>query len=295
MKTKKILAALLIGCICGFTACSNDDEILNSVADIVKINSSINGADPTTRAYINDYTGIGNFEAGDTWGMYATVGGSHVLTNSAYTVGTTNLLWSALSETAPVTFAAHYPLITSTITDPTAYMFNAATVTNPDLLVATPVTKSKGEAVDLTFNHVMHQLAINLSAGLEIPGSLFDVTVTLLNMKSSAKVNLLTGVVDVSAASGADAYPVKDVAELFFVAPQQLTQGTDWIQVDLAGKTYIFKVPASLTDLQSGKRQVLTLTLKKKPDGTTTVILTDQGITGWTNQGGTINGNADEQ
>jgi len=254
MKTKKILAALLIGCICGFTACSNDDEILNPATDIVKISSSINEADPTTRASINDYTGIGNFEAGDTWGMYATVGGLHVLDNSVYTVGSTNLYWSALSETAPVTFAAHYPLITSTITDPTAYMFNAATATNPDLLVATPVTKSNGEAVDLTFNHVMHQLAIGISKDPEVPGSLFDAKVTLLNMKSSAKVNLLTGVVDASAASGTDAYPVKDAAELFFVAPQQLTQGTDWIQIDLAGKTYIYKVPASLTELQSGKR-----------------------------------------
>jgi len=293
MKTSKLLAVALIATL-GFTACSNDDEIMNSSADIIKINSSINEAAPTTRATI-DYTGAGTFDPGDIWGMYATVGGSHVLTNSAYTVGTTSLLWSALSETVPVTFAAHYPRITSTITDPTAYMFNAATATNPDLLVAAPVTKSKGEAVDLTFNHVMHQLLINLSKGPEIPGSLFDVTVTLLNMKSSAKVNLLTGAVDVSAASGTDAYPVKGAAEAFVVAPQQLTVGTDWIQLELDGKAYIFKVPASLTELQSGKRQVLTLTLKKKPDGTTTVILTDQGITGWVSQGGTIIGNADEQ
>ena len=293
MKAKNLLAIALIATL-GFTACSNDEEpTIGASGDIVQINGSVNG--PKAKAVIDDNTGEGSFENDDVWGMYATVGGSYVLNNSTYTVGSTTLYWSNLSETALVTFAAHYPRITATIADPAAYVFNAATATNPDLLVATPVTKSKGEEVDLTFNHMMHQLLITLDKDpVKIPESLLDAEVTLLNMKSSAKVNLLTGVVDASTASGTDAYPVKEGAAIFITAPQQLTAGTDWIKIELAGKTYTFKVPVGLTELQSGKRVTLALTLTKKPDGTTAVTLTNQGISAWNNQMPTIDGDANE-
>ena len=295
MKANKLLATTLIATM-AFTACSNDDELtIDTSDDIVHINSSINATNgPNTRAVIDEYTGTGNFEQGDVWGLYTTVG--NYIEEHSYTVGSTTLVWKDLSETNPVTFSAYYPYSPTLISDPENYVFNAAKATNPDLLVATPVTKSKGEDVDLSFNHVMHQLVIQLSKGTEIPGSLFDAKVTLLNMKSSAKVNLLTGVVNASAASGDDAYPIKDATEIFVVAPQLLTTGVDWIKIELAGKTYTFKVPTGLTELQSGKRVTLNLTLTKKPDGTAAVTFTNQGISKWIDQGGSqIGGNADEK
>lgn len=281
----KIIKSLVvaISAIMAFTACSSDEEqTINTSDDIVQINASIDGS--RTKAVINEYTGDGYFENGDVWALYTEVEGSGVLNNTSYTVGGPALLWSHLSETKPVTFSAYYPIIRSSVPDPTNYVFNAATATEPDLLVAGPVTKSKGQEVNLAFNHTMHQLVIQLSKTSDIPGSLLDARITLLNMKSSAKVNLLTGVVDASAASGTDAYPVKDAMEIFIVAPQKLTAGTDWIKIDLAGKTYLFKVPAGLTELQSGKRLTLSLTLIKKLDGKEAVTLTNQGISSWIDQ-----------
>lgn len=284
MKTKTLLAATLIAAL-AFTACDKDSEPTDR-SDIVRINSAING--PLSRASIDPSTGAGTFDPGDIWGLYATVGGSHVLDNSIYTVGSTTIYWNGLSETSPVTFAAHYPRITSTIANPEAYMFNAAKATDPDLLVTTPVTESKssGNGVNLTFNHVMHQLVINLSKDLAVPGSLLNAEVTLLNMKSSAKVNLLAGTVDVSAASGADSYSMRTGGGNWLVAPQELTAGADWIQIELAGKTYKYKVPADLTQLESGKRVSITLTLKAGGD----VVALSSTISEWVNQQPGISG-----
>ncbi|WP_291128601.1 fimbrillin family protein [Dysgonomonas sp. UBA7698] len=290
MKTIKFLVFAIIATM-AFTACSNDDEPTMGISDdIVQINSLINGS--RTKAVINGYTGEGYFENGDILGLYTSV--DSYIDELPYTIGSTTLLWKDLSETNPVTFSAYYPRSSSYIFDPENYIFNAATATEPDLLVATPVTKSKGQGVDLSFNHIMHQLIIQLSKGTEIPGSLFDAKVTLLNMKSSAKVNLLTGAIDVSAASGTDAYSVKDASEIFVVAPQQLIADRDWIKIELAGKTYTFKVPTGLTELKSGKRLTLSLTLTKKPDGTAAVALTNQGISTWIDQQPMIEEDANE-
>ena len=285
MKTKKLfLFALIAGFV--FTACSKDYSVATP-DDIVNINGSISGTNQV-KASIDPYSGLGSFENGDIWGMYATISANHVLNNSEYTVGSTIIYWNSLSETSSVTFSAHYPRITSTITDPEVYMFNAATAANPDLLVATPVTESKssGSDVNLSFNHVMHQLMINLSKEPEILGNLLDTEVTLLNMKSSAKVNLLTGAVDLTAASGTDSYPMKSGGGTWIVAPQQLTVGDEWIQLKLGVKTYIYRVPADLTQLESGKRVTISLTLKASGDA----VAINKDISGWVPQQLTING-----
>lgn len=287
MKTKKLLVfALIAGLI--FTACSNDDETVGMSNDIVQINGSISETTPKLKASIDPSTGAGTFDAGDIWGLYAVVGGNLALNNSIYTVGSTIIYWNSLSETSPVTFAAHYPRITSTIANPEAYMFNAVTATNPDLLVTTPVTESKssGNGVNLTFSHVMHQLVINLSKDTGIPGNLLDTEVTLLNMKSSAKVNLLAGTVDVAAAEGTDSYSMKTGGGTWLVAPQELTAAADWIQLKLAGRTYKYKVPTELTQLESGKRVSITLTLKEGGD----VVSLSQTISEWVNQQPGISG-----
>lgn len=278
MKTKNLFAFALIAGLT-FSACSNDDEMVDMSNEIVQINASISETTPKLKASIDPYTGTGFFDNNDIWGLYATVNGNHVLNNSIYTVGSTTIYWNNLSDAFPVTFAAHYPRM-STIANPEAYVFNAATATNPDLLVTAPVTKSKGDNVDLTFNHVMHQLVINISKDPGIPGDLLDTEMTLLNMKSLAKVNLLTGTVDVAAASGTDNYPMKTGGAIWLVAPQRLTAGAEWIQLQLEGKTYKFRVPADLTQLESGKRVSMTLNLKAGGDA----VMLNRVISGWVNQ-----------
>ncbi len=278
MKTSNLLAAALILTV-GLTACSNEEEVING-SDVVQISSSIDKLAPVSRANIEEYSGTGEFEDGDIWGMYAYASGNPtaVLSNGTYTVGSTTYYWNDLSAAVPVTFSAHYPRITVAIADPAAYTFNAATAPNPDLLVAT-TTASNGNNVNLSFKHVMHQLVIQLGGNMSDVGNILQADVSLLNMKSSAKVNLRTGEVDLPGASGTSAYATKIGSTSFFVAPQNLTANTDWIRIDLEGKTYTYKVPASITNLQSGKRLTLTLTLVKGGS----VNLT-KAISGWISQ-----------
>lgn len=224
MRTRNILAATFIAATV-LTACEKNDNAVNN-PDIVQFNSYITPGN-LSRANINEYNGTGEFINGDIWGVYATTDGTRKLNNSEYTLGSTTLYWKNLSETAPVTFVAHYPRITETISNPEAYMFNAAKATNPDLLISTPVAKSKGETVTLDFKHVMHQLVITLEKEPDVSGNLSDTEITLLGMKSSVGVNLLTGTVNAASASGTDAYEKKTSTSIWFVAPQSLTPGND--------------------------------------------------------------------
>lgn len=265
MKTRKLLVSALITGL-AFTACSNDDETVDMSNEIVRINASIGETASMLKATIDTDTGGGTFDKGDIWGMYAVVGGSRELDNNVYSVGSTQIFWNLISPTPTslVSFTAYYPY-SNTITNPEAYVFNAATESNSDLLVAPPVmeSKSSGRDVNLTFKHAMHQLVIALDKSSEVTGNPLDAEITLLNMKSSAKVNLLTGTVDVAAASGTtNSYPMRTGGGIWLVAPQKLEKNTDWIQIKLAGKTYTYKVPAELTQLESGKRVTVTLILK---------------------------------
>lgn len=301
MKTRNLFAAALIAAL-AFTACSQDDDVVTNDPNVVRFNVSIDG-NITTKASIGP-DGAGTFDNGDVWGIYGkiTTPESWPLVNKQYTVGTTKLYWDNISMDKPVTFSAYYPYI-SVVDDPSVYKYNVVTEAEPDLLVATPVTASKGETVNLNFKHVMHQLILNFTKGQDVTGDLFDLKFTLLNMKSTAIVNITDGTVDESQATGTTAYPQKYLFEaIVYVAPQDLIVGADWVKIELDGKTYTAKVPANLnpnnlshpTRLESGKKLTVTLTLNVRPSGQTEVSITSTQISGW----GTmqdINADANEQ
>lgn len=300
MKTSKLFVAALIAAM-AFTACSQDDDVVTNDPNIVRFNASVDGS-IMTKASINPGTGEGTFENGDVWGVFGKITNplSWPLNNKQYTVGSSTLYWDDISMTAPVSFTAYYPAI-AVMNDAPLYKFNVATAANPDLLLAGPVTAGKGEAVNLNFRHAMHKLAFSLNKG-NAPGNLWDAQITLLNMKSTAIVNMEDATVDIALAEGNDAYPTKNLLEEFYVAPQDLTVGADWIKVELGGKTYICKVPASLnpgnaanpTRLESGKRLIVEVTLKVNPDtGKTEVSISTTQISAWDSQG-QVGGDANE-
>lgn len=293
MKTSKLLTAALVAAMV-FTACSQDDDVVTNDPNVVDFKVSIDGL-LETRAIIDESTGEGSFENRDTWGIFGKTENplSWPLNNKLFTLGTTVLYWDDISMTAPVTFTAYYPT-SSSISDAAAYKFNVVTATNPDLLLAGPVTASKGEPVALNFRHAMCKLEFNLFKDGSVPGELQDSQLTLLNMKSIAHVNLLDGTVDAAAAEGNDAYPRKTVFNDFFVAPQDLTPGADWLKVELAGNTYILKVPDNLnpgsttnpTRLESGKKLTVDITFKLNSTTEKTVVsMATSQISEWANQG----------
>ena len=296
MKTRTLLAATLAATL-ALAGCSKNDEPDGPTRAAVNIRTSIGGTIDAgnfgSRAAISA-DGSGNFEAGDVLGLYATVGATAKLANSAYTVGSTALWWDELSMTDPVAFAAYYPKAEA-ITDPAATIFNAATATNPDLLLATPVTASKGEDVALAFRHAMHRLTVNLSTDID-GWDIATAQVSLAGMNASATVNITAGTVTPSEADATDGdYGTKTgAAATFVVAPQKVTTNADWIQITMDGEQYVYKVPANitlpggttapLTALESGK--TLTLNLALTRDG---VTLTTGDIAAWDTQA-TIDG-----
>ena len=275
MKTRTLLAATLAATL-ALAGCSKNDEPDEPTRAAVNIRTSIGGTTDAgsfgSRAAIGA-DGSGNFEAGDVLGLYATAGTTAKLANSAYTVGSTALWWDELSMTDPVAFAAYYPKAEA-ITDPAATIFNAATATNKDLLLATPVTASKGEDVALAFRHAMHRLTVNLSTDID-GWNLATAQVSLAGMNASATVNITAGTVTPGEADATDGdYGTKTGASTtFVVAPQKVTADADWIQITMDGKQYVYKVPASitlpgggtapLTALESGKTLTLNLALTR--------------------------------
>ena len=296
MKTRTLLAATLAATL-ALAGCSKNDEPDEPTRAAVNIRTSIGGTTDAgsfgSRAAIGA-DGSGNFEAGDVLGLYATAGTTAKLANSAYTVGSTALWWDELSMTDPVAFAAYYPKAEA-ITDPAATIFNAATATNKDLLLATPVTASKGEDVALAFRHAMHRLTVNLSTDID-GWNLATAQVSLAGMNASATVNITAGTVTPGEADATDGdYVTKTGASTtFVVAPQKVTADADWIQITMDGKQYVYKVPASitlpgggtapLTALESGKTLTLNLALTRS-----SVTLTCGYIAAWDTQA-TIDG-----
>lgn len=291
MKTRTLLAATLAATL-ALAGCSKNDEPDEPTRAAVNIRTSIGGTTDAgsfgSRAAIGA-DGSGNFEAGDVLGLYATAGTTAKLANSAYTVGSTALWWDELSMTDPVAFAAYYPKAEA-ITDPAATIFNAATATNKDLLLATPVTASKGEDVALAFRHAMHRLTVNLSTDID-GWNLATAQVSLAGMNASATVNITAGTVTPGEADATDGdYGTKTGASTtFVVAPQKVTADADWIQITMDGKQYVYKVPTSitlpgggtapLTALESGKTLTLNLALTRSG-----VTLTCGDIAAWDTQ-----------
>lgn len=272
---KKTVIALSIVCVCGFTSCSNDEEVDNSYKE-VKIITSVSG---TTKAAIDPVTGGGNLENGDKILLLADKL-PHTISFSDYTIGSSKLHWDnlisgdysgtqwsedfllALGE-PPYDFIAYYPNVT--FWQIAIDGFNAATATNPDLLGAKIAGVAKGGTVYLTFNHLMHKLVVSLSSNDYTESELSSATVGLKNLFSTASVNYTDATINYASASGTDAYPHKQGASTsFIVAPQNLpVVGTDLIEITLNGKTFTYKIPTGLTILESGKMLTFNLNLKK--------------------------------
>ena len=303
MKTTNYLFVAFGAAALTLTACNNDDDVLNGGQEpgVVNIVTSING--PQTRVVMND-DGSGNFE--DTKDkLKLAVYGSADVTYPDYTVGTTVLYWEDVEAgvgTGPYTFGGWF---TKTDLPATLTSFNAATASDPDLLLAAPATNvSKGETVNLNFKHAMHKLVVNVTYDGDFTGVNTDnVSIKPVGMNASAAINVQTGIVTPGEATDTDgdyaAQTLINNACSFILAPQKLTTDAEWLKINLDGQTLTFYVPASyttsggsteaLSQLNSGEVLTLNLTIKKVTGGTdpdkTEIVLTTGQITAWNSQG----------
>lgn len=278
MKTKKLFTAVLISTL-AFTACSNDEEINNSQEEI-RIVTSIDGQIKTKASFNPD--GSGTFESGDTITL------SFMNTNRGfggsgdYKIGTTSWYWDDVyyNDTS-IDFVAWYPAFS--FSGSLIYSYSVASATteaDKDFLITPKVSALKGNTVNLQFKHVMHKLAVNFSSNVYNAAQMNNATISLKNLKSDAQVNFMEGVVNESGASGTEAYASKHGSTVeFIVAPQTLTSGTEILNIEVAGRTFTWSVPATLTKLESGKIQTLNLSVNRD-----NIVLNTSSIAAWNNQ-----------
>lgn len=293
------------------TACNNDDDVLNGGQEpgVVNIVTSING--PQTRVVMNE-NGSGSFEDSKDKLKLAVYGSGNADYQVDYTVGTTVLYWEDVEAGAgigPYTFGGWF---TKTDLPATLTSFNAATASDPDLLLAAPATNvSKGETVNLNFKHAMHKLVVKVTYEGDFTGVNTDnVSIKPVGMNASAAINVQTGIVTPGEATDTDGdYAAQTLTSnscSFILAPQKLTKGAEWLEINLGDQTLTFNVPASyttsgdstedLSQLNSGEVLTLNLTIKKVAGGgddeKTEVVLTTGQISAWGNQG-SYTGNVD--
>lgn len=293
MKAAKLITTALLATL-ALAACNKEDDAPESsqvdIRTTICASKDIASADIGTRANIVP-DGSGTFSSGDELGLYAYADSRACLTNSSYKVGTTTLFWDELSTTEAITFSAYYPKMAD-IADATAYTFNVATAITPDLLVATPVTASEGETVALDFHHAMHRLRVQVTTNVP-DWDAATARITLMGMNTTTSVNILTGITTLGEASKTDGdYASQTGASTtFIVAPQKVTTGADWIQIELGGKIFTYQVPAQYTKPGSGgtetlsqlnSGETLTLTLNVNREG---VTLMSGNISAWGTQG----------
>lgn len=302
MKTTNYLFLAFGAAALTLTACNNDDDVLNggSQPGVVNIVTSING--PQTRVVMNE-DGSGSFEDTKDKLKLAVYGSGNANYQVDYTVGATVLYWEDVEAGAgigPYTFGGWF---TKTDLPATLTSFNAATASDPDLLLAAPATNvSKGETVNLNFKHAMHKLVVKVTYEGDFTGvNTDDVSIKPVGMNASAAINVQTGIVTPGEATDTDGdYAAQTLTSnscSFILAPQKLTTGAEWLQFSIPDvATLVYKVPANylnasgsytaLTELSSG--QILTLNMKIKRDAATQkteVELATGEISAWGTQG----------
>jgi hypothetical protein len=241
----------------GLTACTNDDEPGGGPGKEVKITTSIAtepGDQSGTRAVIDPATGAGNLENDDVIRLgYISSEGKGAGLN--YRLGSSTMYWDALTDAfgaAPYTFDAHYPATPNGT-------FDVATAAEPDILGARTEGVADGADVNLVFSHLMHRLTVNLTSTIFTAEQLAAATVTPVGLKSEAKIEEGQCL---PLDTGDDAYPAKTGAGTsHIIAPQSVTPGEDLLEITIAGQTRRYKVPTTLTALESGKRLTLNLGL----------------------------------
>ena len=119
--------------------------------------------------------------------------------------------------------------------------FDVAAAKDPDLLLATPATANVGGTVNLVFKHAMHKLVVNVTYDGDFTGVNLDaVTVKPVGMNRNATVNVEDGTVTVGEAEYEDGdYAAQTLTSnscSFILAPQKLTTGAAWLEINLGGQ-----------------------------------------------------------
>ena len=304
IKTKATAFALAAATLLA-AGCEHNEDTPSEVAKYITVNTSIG---QMTRV-ATDADGSQRFEAKDQISVYAWTGkatevavSSLVVNNSVNTYDGTawtaspQMLWA--DQEIGHYFIGIHPAkksIASVVTELTAddYTLNAADQKASDLLVATNLkglsaTTAPGGMVDLTFDHVMAKLIVNLNFRSQWGGTPTAVSVTAQDVATNAKVDYLHKAVaaDASSKEGislpALATPQAGYA-LSYASIMVPQAGFSKITVTINGSDYTYTHSGEIK-LEGGKYTTVNLTV-----GRDRIELGDVTVNDW-QQGDVIDG-----
>lgn len=295
MKKTYYLAALAAATMITLGSCNNDSD--NHAAKYITVSTSIENI---TRV-ATDANGDQKFVDGDQISVYAWTGdatvapatGERVVNNAINTLGSNKwtaapqMLWKDM--VTPHYFIGVYPKHAQAETDlaNVAYKLDTNDQTASDLLVAvnTEGKKASDNPVNLTFDHVMAQLTVNLTYRTQFEGTPEVTSVSATNTADEAKVNLLTKTVTAASTKTNVALKAITAGKQYntIMVPQT---GFKQIDVVINGKTYTYKHATDIS-LASGKKTTLNLIV-----GRDEITLGSVNINAWTDDNNPINGDA---
>lgn len=269
-------------------ACSNEDE--NAGTDIIQLRSNINeNVEMTTRAKTESNLQNTQFVSGKTIMVEAyEKDATTAYTSGNYTTGTSGSMTGTLYYPASqknIDICAYYPsAVTSSST--TFGPISTAQTTDAnyqssDLMYATKLTdKAKGSTHELTFNHAMAKIVVNLTAGNGVTESNITSNVSAVKINNTiTSATISKGQVTGTSGSTKADIDITDskTSNCGIIVPQKLTAGTTFITVTYNSTNLTYAIPTGDKTFEAGKVYTYTFTVSA-----TAISLKSLSITNWT-------------
>lgn len=288
------------------TACESENLDVQPAANgVVQINATIGGLDnANTRVPQLDENGVGTFEVGDVWDLYvydANDWNNITYFNQRFFYGENEFLWDDIAGDE-VTFTAVYPYLiemSSIPSQPSAkYIVDFSSGTYDILYASTTVRR--GEPVNLSFRHLLHNITINLEAvgPYVTEAELDNAAIELSGPVCNFVLDWLTGEIDYDYFQPEELIPgswfTQGRSASFIVPPQDLQYQME-VEIVLSGRVVQYVVPLKFTTentdfpsyrLESGKRHILNLKISRdEPAGDLQVTCGFSYIMPWSDRG----------
>ena len=288
MKKYITLAAVILLCACDDTIGEGFD--VRSL-ETIYLTATVSAGNATTRASAAANLQNTQFVSGKTIFVEAyETGQNAAYTSGIYTTGEAGALTGSLrypANNGAVDLCAYYPSSITSASTSFAVSSDQRTEANyqaSDLMYATKLTnKSSGTAHNLTFNHALTKIVVNIEAGDGMTDAAITTfpgvsAVKLNNTLLDAQLSISAGVITASRVATGSAADINitgtGLSNVGVIVPQTVAAGT-FITVTYNSEDYTYALPADKTFV-GGKVYTYTLTLNARE-----LDLIETEITDW--------------
>ena len=288
MKKYFLLAAVALAA----ASCINDENensVTNS-GEVINLTASM--ATETTRATSTDKLQDTQFESGKSINVeaYKTGEATAYATAKYETTDAAGAMSGSITYPATgekVDICAYYPddiSSSSTSFNVAATQKTEADYQANDLMYATKLTeKEKGTTHELTFNHALSKIIVNIEAGTGVTAANITSLVSAVKIKNTVlNASLAISGGTITATKGTGSATDIDItgsgtSNIGIIVPQTVAANTEFITVTYNNNSYTYKLPTETT-FSAGNSYTFTLTLNAA-----SISLKSASINPWTN------------